>query len=108
MNEIKYMRLILFFDLPSKEDYEKKDYRLFYNVLIKNGYVMMQFLVYIKATNSNSKVKREIEKIRKYIPRAGNIRIISVTEKQYNNMEVILGHKNINEIYNNSKRYIKI
>ena len=52
--------------------------------------------------------KREIEKIRKYIPRAGNIRIISVTEKQYNNMEVILGHKNINEIYNNSKRYIKI
>lgn len=108
MNEIKYMRLILFFDLPSKEDYEKKDYRLFHNALIKNGYVMMQFSVYIKATNSNSKIKREIEKIRKFIPRSGNIRIISVTEKQYNNMEVILGHKNINEIYNNSKRYIKI
>ena len=34
------MRLILFFDLPSKEDYEKKDYRLFHNALIKNGYVI--------------------------------------------------------------------
>lgn len=108
MNEIKYMRLILFFDLPSKEDYEKRNYCLFHNALIKNGYIMMQFSVYIKATNSNSKIKREIEKIRKHIPKAGNIRIISITEKQYMNMEIILGHKNINEIYNNSKRYLKI
>lgn len=108
MSEIKYMRLILFFDLPSKEDYERKEYSIFHNALIKNGYVMMQFSVYIKATNSISKVKREIEKIKKFIPKSGNIRILSITEKQYLNMEIILGHKNINEIYNNSRRYIKI
>lgn len=108
MSEIKYMRLFLFFDLPSKEDYEKKDYRIFHNALVRNGYIMMQFSVYVKATNSFSKIKREIDKLRKYIPKSGNIRIISVTETQYANMEIILGHKNINEIYNNTKRYIKI
>ena len=108
MNEIKYMRLILFFDLPSKEDYEKKDYRLFHNSLIKNGYVMIQFSVYIKAINSFSKVQREIDKIRKEIPQSGNIRMLAITEKQYLNMAIILGHKNINEIYNNTKRYLKI
>lgn len=108
MNEIKYMRIILMFDLPSKEDYEKKEYRVFHNALIKNGYVMMQFSIYIKATNSHTKIKREVDKIRKYIPKSGNIRVLSITEKQYLNMEIILGHKNINEIYNNSRRYIKI
>lgn len=108
MNEIKYMRIILMFDLPSKEDYEKRDYRIFHNSLIKNGYIMMQFSVYIKATNSHTKVNREIEKIRKFIPKSGNVRIFSITEKQYLNMQIILGHKNINEIYNNSRRYIKI
>ena len=108
MNEIKYMRLILFFDLPSKESYEKKEYTYFHKALVKNGYIMMQFSVYIKATNSFSKINREIDKLRKYIPRGGNIRIISITETQYNNMTIILGHKNINEIYNNTKRYIKI
>ena len=108
MNEIKYMRLILFFDLPSKEDYEKKEYRLFQKALIKNGYVMMQFSVYIKAINSFSKVKREMQKIKKDIPSGGNIRMIAITEKQYLNMEIILGHKNINEIYNNTERYTKI
>lgn len=108
MNEIKYMRLFLFFDLPSKEELEKKEYRIFHNALVKHGYIMMQFSVYIKAVNSVSKVKREIEKIRKYVPKNGNIRIISVTESQYNNMEIILGHKNINEIYNDTRRYLKI
>ena len=102
------MRLILFFDLPSKEDYEKKDYRFFHNSLIKNGYVMMQFSVYIKAINSFSKVQREIDKIRKEISRSGNIRVLAITEKQHLNMVIILGRKNINEIYNNTKRYLKI
>ena len=96
------------FDLPSREDYEKKEYRKFHSALIKNGYVMMQFSVYVKATNSHSKLDREIDKFRKVIPSSGNVRILHITENQYLNMEVILGHKNINEIYNNSKRYIKI
>lgn len=108
MNEIKYMRLILFFDLPTREDYERKDYQSFRKTLIKNGYVMLQFSVYVKATNSFSKVKREMQKIKKDLPRAGNIRMIAITEKQYLNMEIILGHKNINEIYNNTERYTKI
>ena len=108
MSNVRYMRIILMFDLPSKEDYEKKEYRIFHNALIKNGYSMMQFSVYIKAVNSHSKMHREIDKFRKYIPRAGNVRVLYVTENQYLNMEVILGHKNVNEIYNTGKRYLKI
>ncbi|MGL4647705.1 MAG: CRISPR-associated endonuclease Cas2 [Mycoplasmoidaceae bacterium] len=102
------MRLILMFDLPSSEDYEKKEYLIFRKALIKNGYSMMQFSIYIKPVNFQSKVNQEIERLKKFIPRNGNIRIIQVTEKQYANMYMLLGNKKINEIYNNSKRYVKI
>lgn len=96
------------FDLPSQEDYEKKEYRLFHKQLVKNGFIMIQFSVYIKATNAYSKTKREIDKLKNFIPKQGNIRAITITEKQYQDMVLILGHKNINEIYNNDKRYLKI
>ena len=102
------MRLILLFDLPSVEAYEKKEYRIFKNALLKNGYTMMQFSVYMKPINGQIKIEIEAKKLRKYIPESGNIRMLQVTEKQYLDMYMVLGHQKINEIYNNGERYIKV
>lgn len=102
------MRIVLFYDLPSVEFKEKKDYHNFRRSLIKNGFIMIQFSVYVKAINTKQKIKGEIEKIKKYLPSEGNIRIITVTEFQYKNMIFLVGNKKINEIYNNSERYVKI
>ena len=96
------------FDLPTIESYERKEYSLFRKALIKNGYQMIQFSVYTKPILGQIKIEYEINKLRKYIPTNGNIRAIQVTEKQYQDMYMILGHKKINEIYNNTERYIKI
>ena len=96
------------FDLPSVELYEKKDYQQFKKHLMKSGYIMLQFSIYMKSLNAASKTNREIEKIKKHIPPSGNIRILVVTESQYNNMFILLGNKKINEIYNNNERYTKI
>lgn len=102
------MRIILMFDLPSVEKNEKKDYQIFHKELIKNGYFMMQYSVYCKPINFTRKIKTEVEKLRKKIPKQGNVRVLMVTEKQYEDMYIILGNKNANEIYNNSERYVKI
>ncbi len=96
------------FDLPSHEDYEKKEYRTFHKNLNKNGFLMIQFSIYVKAVNTYSKVAREIEKVKTFAPKKGNIRMFSLTEKQYQDMVLIVGDRNINEIYNNDRRYIKI
>ncbi len=108
MNKYRNMRMLLLFDLPNIESYEKKEYVKFRKCLIRNGYTMMQFSVYVKCVNTQSKVEQEVAKIKKFIPTKGNIRIITVTESQYANMYMILGNKKINEVYNNSERYIKI
>lgn len=108
MSEYRSMRLLLLFDLPMVEDYEKKEYTNFRKELIKQGYFMIQFSVYMKCVNTQIKLESEIKKIYKYVPTNGNIRLIAITEKQYSNMEILLGKKKINEIYNNNERYTKI
>lgn len=96
------------FDLPSIELYEKKEYLFFRKSLFRFGYSMIQFSVYVKCINTVTKIDQEVAKIKKILPSQGNVRMISVTEKQYLNMFVLLGNKKVDEIYNNSERYIKI
>ncbi len=38
----RYMRMIVFFDLPSVTYVDQKEYNKFHKFLIKNGYIMMQ------------------------------------------------------------------
>lgn len=102
------MRLLLFYDLPNTESYETKEYNQFRKSLLRNGYTMIQFSVYMKTINTQTKIEQEIKKIVKCLPNNGNIRVIAVTEKQYENMYILVGKKKINEIYNNTERYIKI
>ena len=44
----RYMRMIIFFDLPSVTYADQKEYNKFHKFLIKNGYIMMQESVYTK------------------------------------------------------------
>lgn len=108
MSDYRNMRILLLFDLPNVEAYERKEYSQFRKHLLKNGYTMIQFSVYVKCINTQLKVDKELKKLYQFVPTNGNIRMLTVTEKQYQNMVMILGKKKINEIYNNAERYIKI
>lgn len=96
------------FDLPSVEDKEKREYQKFHKELIRNGYFMIQYSVYCKVIHFKSKIDSEELKIKKVLPNDGNVRMLVITEKQYSDMKLLLGNKKVNEIYNNSSRYLKI
>lgn len=108
MTKYNFMRIIVMYDLPNNNFDENKDYTKFRKNLIKNGYIMMQFSVYIKCLNTKTKFKNEVKKISKFIPTQGNIRILTVTEKQYQDIIYLNGESNINEKVNNAQRYIVI
>ncbi|MFV0499900.1 MAG: CRISPR-associated endonuclease Cas2, partial [Bacilli bacterium] len=48
MGQVRFMRIILFFDLPQTTSTEKKVYRKFHNLLISEGFIMVQFSIYSK------------------------------------------------------------
>ncbi len=102
------MRIILMFDLPMTDDKTKKEYTKFKNHLTKLGYSMMQYSVYVRTILDKSKYDQELKRVGKYLPTDGNIRLLLITEKQYHDMQILLGKKNYDEIYNDASRYIKV
>lgn len=108
MSVYKYMRIIVMYDVPNNNSEENKEYTTFRKMLIKNGYSMIQFSVYMKCLNVNTKFNGEVKKISKYIPTQGNIRILAITEKQYQNMIYLKGETTINEKVNGTERFILI
>lgn len=51
----RYMRLLVFFDLPVETAKQRREYRLFRKKLLKEGYLMVQKSVYSKlAINENA------------------------------------------------------
>lgn len=108
MSIYKYMRILVMYDVPNNSSEENKEYTKFRKLLIKNGYTMMQYSIYIKCLNTKTKYKSEIKKISKSLPSQGNIRVLSITEKQYQDMIFLKGESNINEQVNGVERYISI
>ena len=91
------MRLILFFDLPMVTNSDKKTYTSFRKYLIKNGNMMIQYSVNCKIFNNREAATNNINKLRKNIPSKGYIRLMLVTEKQYNNSIIVIGGKSNQE-----------
>ena len=85
------MRILVFFDLPSDTSEEKKNYRDFRKLLIRNGFVMMQESVYCRMALNSSVEKAVCDVIRKNRPPRGVVQLLTVTEKQFSKMEFISG-----------------
>lgn len=93
----KYMRLIVFFDLPVKTKSERRCATQFRNFLIKDGYYMIQYSVYCRVCNGYDAVDKHKARLSAYVPDNGSVRLLTVTERQYEKMEILLGNLKVEE-----------
>ncbi|MEQ6389166.1 CRISPR-associated endonuclease Cas2 [Bacillaceae bacterium S4-13-58] len=91
------MRLLLFFDLPMVTKQERRIYSKFRKYLIENGFTMVQFSVYVKIFPNRIALFQYVEGLKRNIPQQGSVRILAVTEKQYERMFILVGGKTIQE-----------
>lgn len=94
----RYMRVVVFFDLPILTGADKKAYRDFRKFLLKSGYLMMQESVYCKLATNSSAADTMIDNIRRNRPPSGLVQVLKITEKQYTNMAFIVGKSNTDVI----------
>lgn len=87
----RFMRMLLFFDLPMVESQDRREYTRFHKHLIKSGFIMLQQSVYAKLLLNSTAVVMAAENVRKNKPPKGLIQVLTVTEKQFARMEFILG-----------------
>ena len=90
----KIMRMICMFDLPVVTEKEKRNYREFRKNLLKEGFVMLQYSVYIRTCPSRDYCNHLKKRLQKITPPSGNVRLLVVTEKQYEDMVLLAGSKN--------------
>lgn len=99
------MRTMVFFDLPTIYSKDKKAYLMFRKFLINEGFLMMQESVYSKIVLNSQQSIALMGKIRKNAPKKGIIQVMNITEKQYSQIEFIIGDSN-NKIINSEERLI--
>lgn len=99
------MRTIVFFDLPNVYAKDKRNYHLFRKFLINEGFIMMQESVYSKLVLNSQQGSALIERIKKRAPKKGIIQTLVITEKQYSQIECIIGETHT-KIINNEDRLL--
>ena len=78
-----YYVLFVFFDLPVVTKKERKIAATFRKNLMKDGFVMLQFSVYIRHCASKEIQNVHIKRVKSIVPETGMVSMLSVTDKQY-------------------------
>ena len=82
---------MVFFDLPTLTDTDRREYRRFRKLLIKNGFVMMQESVYTRMVLNQTVQKSVVDLLKKNKPKDGLVQALVITEKQFTNTVNISG-----------------
>jgi CRISPR-associated protein Cas2 len=87
----RYMRILVLFDLPVVTKAERRAYTVFRRFLINDGYDMIQFSVYGRILNGNDALEKHFKRLVDNLPPDGSVRCLSVTEKQFASMKLLVG-----------------
>lgn len=87
----RFMRILVFFDLPVTTKRQRSEAAKFRKFLLQDGYHMLQFSVYARTCNGNDAVEKHKARLKRCIPDNGSIRVLVITEKQYETIEILLG-----------------
>lgn len=69
----------------------RKEYSLFRKHLLDDGFTMMQYSVYARHCASKENAEVHIDRIKQHLPPDGEVRVITITDKQFERMMVFWG-----------------
>ncbi len=85
------MRVMIMFDLPVETKKQRRIYSKFRKRLLENGFLMMQYSIYIKSVANKDAADFSVLQIKQFLPQDGHVRSLIITEKQYEKMQILLG-----------------
>ena len=85
------MRMLVLFDLPVVTRAERRAYAQFRRFLLNDGFDMIQFSVYGRILNGRDAEEKHLQRVVANLPPDGSVRVLTVTEKQYASMRLLVG-----------------
>ncbi len=101
------MRIIVFFDLPILTKRERRQYAIFRKYLLGLGFIMVQKSVYSKITLNRTGMETVLRSLRHNKPLSGNVQILTVSERQYQGIEYLVGESQ-KEVVDSAERLVII
>lgn len=92
----RFMRVMIMFDLPVETKKQRRIYSKFRKRLLENGFLMMQYSIYIKSVANKDAADFSVLQIKQFLPQDGHVRALIITEKQYEKMQILLGKEDQN------------
>ncbi len=86
LNAYHIMWLFVFFDLPTHTKRDRHQAAGFRKSLLKDGFTMMQYSVYIRHCGSSESADVHTKRVEKNVPAKGQVSIMRITDKQYGNI----------------------
>ncbi|MCI5764356.1 CRISPR-associated endonuclease Cas2 [Actinobacillus porcinus] len=106
MSENLFMRMIVLFDLPVTTKAKTRVANQFRRFLLKDGYQMLQLSIYTRIVRGRDAMEKHHKRLVEHLPEEGSIRCLAITEKQFANMEILVGEKKAQEKKVNSDQLL--
>lgn len=87
------MWLLVMFDLPVDDPKARRNYTRFRTKLVSEGFAMLQYSIYARYCPSEESSQAYRRRVRERIPPEGQVRLLSITDKQFGKMEVFLSRR---------------
>lgn len=91
LNGYRIMWLFVFFDLPTATKKDRSNASGFRNNLLKDGFSMMQFSVYVRHCASSESADVHEKRVNRLLPPLGKVSILRITDKQFGNIQNFWG-----------------
>ena len=95
LNQYRSMWVLVFFDLPTETRIERKAASRFRKNLLNDGFAMFQFSIFMRFCASRENAEVHIKRTKNALPKKGKVGIMQITDKQFGNMELFHGIKEV-------------
>ncbi len=89
----RIMWLFVFFDIPNTTKIERYEYTQFRKFLLKDGFSMLQYSVYMRHCTSRESMEVHRARVKRNLPLYGKVSMMMVTDKQFEKIEHFWGVK---------------
>ncbi len=93
ISEYRAVWLCVLFDLPVLTKKQRRVYAIFRKKLLKDGFTMLQFSVYVRHCASQENAAVHVGRVEDIVPPEGMVSILQVTDKQYSSMITYWGQQ---------------
>jgi CRISPR-associated protein Cas2 len=91
LSAYRCMWVFTMFDLPVDTKAARRQYTRFRKRLLKDGFTRLQYSVYIRHSSSVENAAVHIARVENGVPPDGEVRVIVLTDKQFEKMRTFWG-----------------